>query len=233
MPKKYRNKVAIGTYLAIFWGIAFFGLSFVYEGWEVKGIEPLLTPLGIGSMVLIATCIVLFIWNLRREELSHEQWLEIKNHRLPELAQFRKTLRAYLLATYKVSRKKELFNLSSYGIGENPPWYFFWSATMLNNRVYQKLKEDDREITRLREILVSLTSSLNSKKLFHLLDISLIKEQMGRSYQIMLRVFRVKYPISLELEKKMLKSEARPLFAQQLKTLYKYITEMEGGKDIG
>ena len=232
MPKKYRSKVAIGTYIAILWGIAFFVLSFVYEGWDVKGLEPLFTPLGYGGMGLIVVCIGLFIWNIRREELSHDKWLEIKNRRLPDLAKLRKYLRSYMRATFRVSRRKEMYDLSKYGIGNNPDGLLFFAVASLNNRVYDKLKNDDREIPVLRENMVGIVSSLDSKKLFHLLDVSLIREQMARSYQIFLRVSRVKYPTPPALEKKILKSEQRPLFAKQLKKLYRYIAEMERGEDL-
>jgi len=64
MPKKYRNKTAIASYLSILVAIASFGIQYAYEGWNAKGVTPMLSPLGIGSILIFIIAIGLFVWNI-------------------------------------------------------------------------------------------------------------------------------------------------------------------------
>lgn len=68
-------------------------IQFTYEGWTMKGLEPFFSPMGIVGVILFIGAISLFFWNLSRKELTHEQLLEKRNKRQPDVSHFREFVR--------------------------------------------------------------------------------------------------------------------------------------------
>lgn len=239
MDKRLTDKTALITYISVLWGIAMFIITFILEGWNMQNIDKVLNhPVGILALLLIVGCIILFIWNLRRAELTHEQWEIKRNIRLPELHQLKQDISDYLRNTYLLTRNENLYKPDTYDLGQGLSPKIIPFVKLLNNNIeYQKLKVDG--VSELRESLESSIERLGNKRLKKLVYKVIEWEHRARSQQIIIRLFRTKYPQIEITENKLLIAESHTkepnkvrIFGKHLRGLYKYIGIMERGGDL-
>lgn len=236
MPKKYYNKVAVGTYATMLLSIFYFIFNYIYSGWGKIGMSSILTPLGIFSLFLLFLAIGLFIWNLRREELTHEQWLEIRDKRRPDLGRLREAIAGYVRCTSYLIKPKNnpaLYRLDSYYTRTKPIiWKFLQDTVVHGNFNYLRIRTDDDYLIDVRAEMESLASKLSSDKLRNLIHQLYRRELIARSFQIFLGVYRTQYTISPDVEKYVLQSDTMSDLARYLKKIYDYIDFMERGRDL-
>ena len=231
MPKKYYNKVAIGTYAAILVATASFIAQFVYEGWTPMGLAPLLSPLGIVAVIIFIAAIILFIWNLRREELTHEQWLEIRDKRRPDLDCLRSAIGEYVRSTSQCAKKTILYKLDEgYHYSSKPKALVLFQNIGVNNVCYARIVNDELGDTRME--LENTASRLSNKKVRRMIYQLCRRTHIARSYQIFLRIYMAQYSPTLDVRKRILQYEPLSALAEYISKLYDYIGIMERGKDI-
>lgn len=231
MPKKYYNKVAIASYTTILVAFATFGISFAYEGWSEKGAAPVLTPLGIGSCILFLFAIGLFVWNLRREELTHEQWLELRDKRHPDLARLRNAIGEYVRSTFRCIKNPVLYIFDEgYHYDSKPNALILFRDIGINNACYARIVNDELGETRME--LENIASRLSNKKIRRMVHQLFRRVHIARSYQIFLRIYRTQYSPTLDVEKRILQYEPLSALAEYISKIYDYISIMERGKDL-
>jgi hypothetical protein len=230
MSKKYYNKVAVGTYAAVLLAVASFGAQFAYEGWATKGVSPMLTPIGIGSIVLFVVAIGLFIWNLRREELTHEQWQGIVEARREPLVELEAKLTEYKDYTNKLAKAKKLYNLALYGLSGVSVFEIY--SIVSYNKHYADLKDKDTHLGTLLSDIEMLVSKLANKKLRKHIHSLYRREDIAHSYSIFLTLYKTHYKPHSLVEKRINKNKSIPLFEQAFMRVYKWIGIMKRGKDL-
>ncbi len=231
MPKKYYNKVAIASYITILVSIATFGISFAYSGWGEKGAAPMLTPLGISGCVLFFFAILLFVWNLRREELTHEQWLEIRDKRRPDLDSLRNVIGEYVRSTFRCAKNPTLYKLDeSYHYISKPSALVLFQDIGINNTCFARIVNDELGDTRME--LENIASRLSNKKIRRMVCQLFRRTHIARSYQIFLRIYRTQYNPIPDTEKRILQDESLSVLAEYISKIYSYISIMERGKDL-
>jgi len=231
MPKKYRNKVAVASYTTILVAIATFGISFAYEGWSEKGATPVLTHLGMGSCILFLFAIGLFVWNLRREELTHEQWLELRDKRYPDLTRLRDAIGEYVKATFQYTKNPMLYKLDEgYRYSSKPNAVILFRNIGTNNACYARIVNDELGDARME--LEDMASRLSNKEIRKKVRQLFRRTHIARSYQIFLRIYRTQYSPTPDVEKLILQHEPLSALAEYTSTIYDYIGIMEGGKDL-
>lgn len=230
MHRKYYNKVAIATYAAILASTASLIIQFVYEGWTLVGIAPLLTPLGITAASIFIIAIVLFIWNLRREELTHEQWLELRNKRQPDLTQLRSAIGEYVKATFQLIKNPILYKLDEgYQYSSKPNALVLFRDIGIDNACYARIVNEELGYARME--LQEIASRLSNKEIRKKIEQLFRRTHIARSYQIFLKIYRTQYSPDPATEKYILKTEYRGALAEYISKLYDYISIMERGKD--
>jgi hypothetical protein len=230
MPKKYYNKVAIGTYAAILLAVASFGAQFAYEGWAPKGVSPMLSPIGIGSIVLFLVAIGLFVWNLKREELTHEQWKSIVDARQEPLTKLEAKLIEYKDFTNKLAKSKALYDLALYGFKGDSVSEIY--RILIDNKHYTDLKVNNKHLNALLSDIEMLVSKLANKKLRKHIHSLYRLEQIAHSYSIFLILYKTHYKPHPKIERRILKNESIPLFEQAFMRVYEWIGIMKRGKDL-
>lgn len=231
MPRKYYNKVAIGTYAAILVATASFIVQFVYEGWTPMGLAPLLSPLGIVAVIIFIAAIILFIWNLRREELAHEQWLELRDKRRPDLDYLRNAIGEYVRSTFRCIKNPMLYRLDeSYHYSSKPNALVLFQNIGMNNVCYTRIVNDELGDARME--LENTASRLSNKKIRRMVCQLFRRTHIARSYQIFLRIYRTQYSPTFDVEKRILQYEPLSALAEYISKLYDYIGTMERGKDL-
>jgi len=194
------------------------------------------SPIGIGSILLIILAIGLFIWNLCKEELTHEQWLEIRNRRLPDLECIKDVIGEYVRYTFqliKPSSNPRLYNLDSYYSDKKPLISELLRDIVVDgNKSYSRLKTEDERLGDIRTDLEDLVSRLSSGKLRKMVSELYRREHLARSYQIYLKIRGTQYHNASQVEALMLKSDIIRALATYLKKIYGFIAFMERGKDL-
>ena len=115
MPKKYFSPSSLVAYFAFFWGLGWGLANFSFERWGMSEITNLfLTPMGWVSISLILLAIGIFVFRFFVKELSHSEFIEERDARLPELAHIKDELRMYFKCVYLLSRKRELYDTKPY-----------------------------------------------------------------------------------------------------------------------
>ena len=231
MLRKYHNKVAVATYAAILASAASFAAQFAYEGWEPMGIEPLRSPIGITAIIMFVVAIVLFIWNLRREELTHEQWLELRSRRQPDLAKLRSAIGAYVRDTFRCAKNPMLYNLrEGYGYAAMPDAAVLFKDIGIDNTRYARLTNEELGAARME--LQEIASRLANKEIRKKIQQLFRRTHIARSYQIFLKIYREQYEASPPIERYILRVEYRGSLAEYISKLYDYISIMERGEDL-
>jgi len=194
-------------------------------------------PVGILAIVLIVGCVFLFIWNLRRKELTSYEFVVKRDARLPDLSQLKKQLQEYFRKTYVLSRNSNLYNASIYGISSHSQ-IIRWFQLSNNNREYLKFKVDDDGISELKESIYIIVKHLINKKLEKFMNEVFDWEHKARSQQICVRLYRSQYEHLDRNEKKLLEAEETHNtnnvrgFSKSLQNLYNYLGIMERGEDL-
>ena len=231
MPRKYYNKVAVGTYAAILVSAALFIIQFVYEGWTSMGIEPLLSPIGITATTIFIVAIILFIWNLRREELTHEQWLEIRDKRHPDLTRLRNAIGEYVKSTFQYTKNPILYKLDEgYQYSSKPNAVVLFRDIGIDNACYAQIVSDELGDTRME--LEAIASRLSNKEIRKKVRQLFRRTHIARSYQIFLKIYRTQYNPTHGTEKYILKTDYRGALAEYVSKIYDYIGIMGRGKDL-
>lgn len=231
MPRKYYNKVAIATYAAILVSVSSFISQFVYEGWTSVGIKPLLSPLGITAATIFVVAIILFVWNLRREELTHEQWLEIRNKRQPDLIRLRNAIGEYVKATFQCMKNPVLYSLNEgYHYSSKPNGLLLFRDIGTTNTCYVRIVND--ELGDARVELEDIASRLSNKRIRKYINQLFRRTNIARSYQIFLKIYRTQYSPAPAIEKYILQHEPLSALAKYVSKVYAYIDIMERGKDL-
>ncbi|MFC2022469.1 hypothetical protein ACFLTR_04620 [Chloroflexota bacterium] len=233
MPKKYYNKTALCTYFAIIWGIGLFGISYILEGWSMAEITMLFhNPIGIGSICLIILAIILFVWNIRREELSHEQWREIVNLRQESLNNLENELEKYKNFTNELAKNETLYDLKLYGLNGISAAELYANNLFSFNRYYVELRDHDERLTKLKSDMEMLVSKLGNKKLRKLIHSLYQLETYAHSFLIFNELYKKYYKPHPFVEKKIYKSQDVPLFEQAFTRVYDWIKLMQRGVDL-
>ncbi|MFC1949377.1 hypothetical protein ACFLW0_04315 [Chloroflexota bacterium] len=231
MDKRYKDKTALVTYISIGWGMAMFIITFILEGWNMDNIEKVIShPVGILAILLIIACIGLFIWNLRRKELSPDDLVKKRDSRLSDLLLLKNNIDEYIKVTYAISKSDSLYSLNDAS--------FTTLLMLLNgNNEYQKLKID--KVGSLIDSINVISIRLQNSKIEKLINQTYKDEHKARSQQISIRLLRNNYPHRKRNESKLLEVEAQQRkanntrkFAKTLKKLYGYIELMERGGDL-
>jgi len=231
MPKKYYNKVAIGTYAAILVATASFIVQFVYEGWTPMGLAPLLSPLGIVAVIIFIAAMILFVWNLRREELTHEQWLELRDKRRPDLDCLRNAVGEYVRSTFQCKKNPVLYMLDEgYHYNSKPNALILFRDIGIDNACYAQIVNDELGDARIE--LENTASRLSNKKIRRMVRQLFRRTHIARSYQIFLRIYSAQYSPTLDVEKRILQYEPLSALAEYISKVYDYIGIMERGKDL-
>ena len=231
MPRKYYNKVAIATYAAILASAASFIGQFVYEGWTSMGIAPLLTPLGITATSIFVVAIILFIWNLRREELTHEQWLELRNKRQPDLTQLRSAIGEYVKATFRCIKNPILYKFDEgYQYSSKPNAVVLFKDIGIDNACFAQIVNS--ELGNARMELEDIASRLSNKEIRKKIRQLFRRTHIARSYQIFLKIYRTQYNPTPDVGKLILQYEPLSALAEYTSKIYDYIGIMERGKDL-
>lgn len=230
MSNKYFNKVAVCSYATFFISSSIFGIQFLYEGWSAKGFKPMLNPLGFVFIGIAIFAVALFIWNIRREELSPDELVKKRDERLPDLLLLKDEIGKYIKTTHEISKNDGLYppdNLSSTPL----------LMLINNNDEYLKLKIDGA--VSLVDSINLISVRLRNSKLDKLINQTFQDEHKARSQQIVIRLFRNNYPHSKRNERKLLEVESQlrkannvRKFAKTLKKLYSHIEMMEIGGDL-
>lgn len=232
MGKRFTDKTAFVTYISFGWGVAMFSISFVLEGWSMDNLMKLLqSPLGIGGIALAIICVFLFIWNLRREELSPDELVIKRDSRLPELSEIKEKIDEYMRKTYTISRDERLYDIKKYGLGDKPSFATFLTISKGNNQ-YLTLKNDDDSLGSLLNTVQVISKRVTNSRLDKLINNVIQSEHETRSQQISIRLYRKQYQHTKRNEEKLLKSENIIVFANKLKRLYSYIEMMKRGGDL-
>jgi hypothetical protein len=193
-----------------------------------------LTPLGILGIALIVITIGLFIWNIHREELSHEDWVGIRDKRRPDLACLISRIEEYMRATYKVTKSQELNNIETYYTGAKPSALVLFKNIVSShgNMPYLRAKADNISLGIIRTDIEDSLSRISSRKLNKLIQQFYRREHIARSYQIFKTIYRTEYSASPSIERLTLRSDSIGDLATYLKTVYTYISIMERGKEL-
>lgn len=236
MPRKYRNKTAICTYSAIVLSSASFCVQFAYEGWIMKGWEPLLSPIGVIGIILAVGAVVLFVWNIRRDELSPTEKADKYRGRLPLLNQLKVDIVAYVSTSNLVSKDEILNSPASYGLGCQHNVLRF-SALARDNVMLLELMS--RQLGDLREEIDQLTKQIQNDKLRKLLLKAFQDDYRSKSQLIAIRLYRSQHPHTNGNELHLRKSEVKLLtpnrvkvFDRTLNKLYRHIDYLNRGRDI-
>ncbi len=187
-------------------------------------------PIGIGSVALMVLAIGLFIWNLRREELTHEQWIEIRDNRRPYLSQIRDCIDKYMATTGELSKNDNLYKLEAYGFKGHTAIELL--SIIQDNRQYSRLKTENNTLDTLRTKTEMLISKTGSKRLRQLVRSGYRREHIARSYSIYLTLYRTKYNPHPEIEKRIHQSKSIGALEQSLSRIYEYLDVMWRGKDL-
>ena len=233
VPKKYRDRATIGMYFALLLGIGSFFVSFAYEGWAGEGAAPMLTPLGIAGVVLIAVAMVFFVWNLRREELSHERWSEVKESRSGILDALEELLGEYRDCTNRLAKTDELYAIDAYGFRGESALELYSSRMWMHNSCYAGLKLKDGRLSELKSDIEMKISKLGSKKLRKLVHNLYEREQIAHSFSIFSAIYKDKYKPHPSIERRIDQSGSIPKFEQAFARVYEWIDVMRRGADLG
>lgn len=230
MPKKVYNKTAIVSYLSILIAVASFGMQYAYEGWNAKGVIPMLSPIGIGSILIFVIAIGLFIWNLRREELTHGQWLEIIKIREEPLTNLENALEEYKNYTNELSTTDTLYDLNLYGFRGTSTVELY--SIVAYNRHYAALKNSDTKLSKLLSDIEMLISKLSNKKLRKLMHSLYRREDIAHSFSIFNVLYKTHYKPHPRIEKRIYQTESIPKFEQAFARIYEWIKIMRRGADL-
>ncbi len=237
MYKKYFSPSSLASYFAFVWGLGLGLAQFSIEGWGMNDITNLFhTPLGWASVSLIALSIGIFVFRFFVKELSHSEFIEARDARLPELAYLKDELRRYFRSVYLLSRKKELYDIKPYQSELRKRvntlkqlWY---------NAEFVKLKLEDDNISSLKNSIYVIANSLSNKRLKKLLDKAFEAEVKASSQQIAIRLYRTQFIHTNTNDNKLINSEDSQEpnfvkdFGRSLRDLYGHINTMVKGVDL-
>jgi len=230
MPKKYYNKIAIGTYSAILLSASSFVFQFVYEDWGQMGLGPLQSPLGVAAIVIGLIAVILFVWNLRRDEIAYEQKKVIERSRRPHLNKLEGAIEDYIRATGELAQKNELHDLATYRFKGNSSRELL--RIVLDNLPYSRLETEDRVISKTKQEIGILVSRLGSKKLEKRVDSLYKRDHTARVYSVYLSLYQSHYTKHWLVEWLICHSRSIGKLEKQLGRVHSYISTMRRLKDI-
>jgi hypothetical protein len=231
MPKKYRNKTAVASYLSILIAIASFGVQYAYEGWGAKGVVPMLSPLGTGSLLIFGIAVILFIWNLRREELGHEQWQIVVAMRQSPLDKLEAALDRFKNETNALARQESLYDLSLYGFDGDTASELY--KIVAHNEHYANLRNHDETVNQLKSEIEMLINTIGDKKKLRKLIHSLYRrENVAHAYVIFCELYTRHYKPDPMLNKAIQNRQSVPLFEEAFKYTYDWIKILRKGTDL-
>jgi len=196
----------------------------------MNGWEPLITPIGIVGVIIGLGALITFIWNLFREELTHEQWLEIVNTRKEILATLEAKLNEYKNITNTLANSVILYDLASYGYKGNTAEEI--RHLISYNKRYAELKDGNHDLITLLSDIEMLISRLGNKKLRQIVHNLYKREELAHCYQIYVTLYKNHYNPHSIIEKRIHRNRSVPLFEQAFARAFTWMEVMKRGKDL-
>ena len=193
--------------------------------------SPMKSPLGIGAIILFAGALILFIWNLRREEVTHEQWAEIVKQRQEPLDKLQRNLERFKDRTNELAKEQYLNDLETYGLGGKSALELYAKGLFAYNKPYTDLCANTQKL--LKSDIEMLVSKLDDKELRKVVHSLYRREGVAHSFCIFNSLYKAHYDPDPRIEKRIDQSTSVPLFEQAFRRVYKRIDELKRGKDIG
>lgn len=189
-------------------------------------------PIGIGSIVLIALAAGLFVWNLCREELSHEQWEIIKKDRLPDLEKLSTLLEEYKNRTNEIAETDALYDLTLYGLTGKTANELYAAKLFYYNKSYTDLQDNDERLKLLKSDIEMYVSKLGNKKLKKHIHKLYKREQVAHAFSIFRNLYKTHYKPASIIERVISRSNCIPLVEQAFIRVYEWISVLKRGSDL-